>query len=292
MPFPDRQAVANRHPWTLPQLTEMDELMQPITRRPPGDTSKSAAMTMGRAELSKRKTHYYEEAFSGRCVADTLRERIRSDSVVLAELNTNVIVGDEFIFITELSAKIAERYHRPLSSIAVRLQHSACILFAGTFEPAYTLTLSALAPYIQPSTNQRNAYLLSEHLEEALGVPPPRGLIRFVAMPDENVALNGKTLAQSLDEEANGNGSMGVIDEEQPASFARRKRLSVKSLSNMKASPVTGELTPPTSPEETTPVGENAKPEKVKVARRRKSFVAGLFGKKENVKQVPESPGA
>lgn len=59
-------------------------------------------------------------------------------------------------------------------------------------------------------------------------MPPPRGLIRFVAMLDESVALNGKTLAQSLDEEANGNGSMGVIDEEHPASFARRKRLSVK----------------------------------------------------------------
>lgn len=47
-------------------------------------------------------------------------------------------------------------------------------------------------------------------------------------MPEENVALNGKTLAQSLEEEANGNGSMGVIDEDQPAIFARRKRLSVK----------------------------------------------------------------
>lgn len=137
-------------------------------------------------------------------------------------------IGDEFIFITELSAKISERYQRPLSSIAVQVQHSACIFFAGTFEPAYTLTLSALGPYIQPNTNQRNAYLLSEHLEEALGVPPPRGLIRFVAMPEENVALNGKTLAQSLDEEANGNGSMGIINEEQPASFSRRRRLSVK----------------------------------------------------------------
>jgi hypothetical protein len=127
-----------------------------------------------------------------------------------------------------LSAKIAERYHRPLSSIAVRVEHSACIFFAGTFEPAYTLALSALAPYIQPSTNQRNAYLLSEHLEEALGVPPPRGLIRFVPMLDENVALDGKTLAQSLDEEANGKGPVGVVDEAQWASFARRKRLSVK----------------------------------------------------------------
>ncbi|KAG6365019.1 hypothetical protein INS49_006625 [Diaporthe citri] len=294
MSISERQAVANRHPWTLPQLTEMDELVQPITRRPPGDTLKPAAVTMGRAELSRRKTHYYEEAFSGRCIMDTLRERIQSDSMVVVELKTNVIIGDEFIFITELSAKIAERYQRPLSSVAVQVQHSACIFFAGTFEPAYTLTLSALGPYVQPSTNQRNAYLLSEHLEEALGVPPPRGLIRFVAMAENNMALNGRTLAQSLEEEANGNGSMGVIDEEQPAIFARQKRLSVKPLSNIKASPLAGEITPPTSVEETTPVGEKSKPEKVKVAKRRKSFVAGLFGRpgnrKENEKQVPEMP--
>lgn len=93
MPLSDRQVVANRHRWTLPQLTEMDELMQPITRRPPGDTPKSAALTMGWTELSRRKTHYYEEAFSGRCVAETLRERIQSDSMVVAELKTNVIVS-------------------------------------------------------------------------------------------------------------------------------------------------------------------------------------------------------
>lgn len=89
----ERQVVANRHPWTLPQLTEMDELMQPITRRPPGDTLKPAAFTMGRAELSRRKTHYYEEAFSGRCAIDTIRERIQGDSMVVAELKTNVIVS-------------------------------------------------------------------------------------------------------------------------------------------------------------------------------------------------------
>jgi hypothetical protein len=93
MPLPERHAVANRHPWTLPQLTEMDELIQPITRRPPGDAPKSAALTVGRAELSRRKTHYYEEAFSGRYIADTLRERVQSDSMVVAELKTNVIVS-------------------------------------------------------------------------------------------------------------------------------------------------------------------------------------------------------
>lgn len=93
MALSERQIVANRHPWTLPQLIEMDELMQPMTRRPPGDKLKPAALTMGRAELSRRKTQYYEEAFSGRCTMDKVRERLQSDSMVVAELKTNVIVS-------------------------------------------------------------------------------------------------------------------------------------------------------------------------------------------------------
>lgn len=147
---------------------------------------------------------------------------------MLADLGGQV--GDEFIFITELSAKLAERYHRPLPSIAVNVQHSQCLFFAGTFEPAYTVTVSALAEYVQPTTNRRNAYILSEHLEEALGVTPPRGLFTFVPLPEENVAVNGKTIAQAVDDalESEGHG-MGVIDEEKPTGTAsRRKRLSVK----------------------------------------------------------------
>lgn len=107
------------------------------------------------------------------------------------------------------------------------MQHSACIFFAGTFEPAYVATVSALPAYVQPATNRRNAHLLSEHLEEALGVPPPRGLVRFVALPEDGVALGGRTLAQVMEEESDA-GSMAVIDEERPTGPARRKRLSVK----------------------------------------------------------------
>lgn len=113
--------TTNRHPWTLgpqalPQLDELTELTRPITRPPPGDFTRPASKTMGRAELARRKNEYFEEAFAVRGAdRNPLRERIRSDSIVLLELKTNVIVGDEFIFITELSAKLAERYQRPLS---------------------------------------------------------------------------------------------------------------------------------------------------------------------------------
>lgn len=111
------------------------------------------------------------------------------------------------------------------------MQHSQCIFFAGTFEPAYTATISALPPYLQPATNRRNAFVLSEHLEEALGVPPTRGHISFVPLPEENVACNGKTIAAALDAaiEDPAGYAMGVIDEEKEANFgSRKKRMSVK----------------------------------------------------------------
>ncbi|CAN8096601.1 unnamed protein product [Discula destructiva] len=290
---------ANRHPWTLPQpLADVDKLAsltRRITRAPPGDLSKQTAKTMGRAELARRKNEYFEEAFAMRGGdRNPLRERIRSDSIVMLELKTNVIVGDEFIFITELSAKLAERYQRPLSAIAVHVQHSQCIFFAGTFEPAYTATISALPSFLQPATNRRNAFVLSEHLEEALGVPQPRGLISFLPLPEENMAYNGQTVAAALDEmlEEPTGYAMGVIEEEKATSFGlRRKRLSVKSLTNIRTPSALAayEMTPPTSAEDNAPIGDE-KP--AKVAKRRKSFVAGLFGRsngrRENDKHVAE----
>lgn len=197
----------------------------------------------------------------------------------------------------------------------MNVQHSQCLFFAGTFEPAYTATVSALSQYVQPTTNRRNVYVLSEHLEEALGVPPTRGFFTFVPLPEDNVAFNGKTIAQAVDEalEMEGHG-MGVIDEEKPAApTSKKKRLSVKvsktvvlprtsrdvffwnadtdnqwqSLSNIRTSAALGgEITPPTSADDMPVIVD--KPHKV--ARRRKSFVTGLFArssvKKENERQV------
>lgn len=172
--------------------------------------------------------------------------------------------------------------------------------------------------------------MLSEHLEEALGVPQQRGFISFMPLPEENIACNGKIVAAALDEtlEDPAGLAMGVIKENKAVSFgSRRSRLSVKvilsppppslahhlqkghlkesgsptgdylltrttqSLTNIRTPSASAayEMTPPTSAEDNVPMGE-VKP--VKVAKRRKSFVAGLFGrshsKKENEKQAAE----
>lgn len=199
--------------------------MRDITRGPPGDITNKSKPT-GRSDLAKKKSNYFEEAFSLRDAPNPAQH----ESVILVELKTNVIIGDEFTFITELSYKLVERYQRPVSSIVVNIQHSGCMLFGGTFEPAYIMHLFALSSQLQPATNRRNVFLLSEHLEEALGVTPPRGLIRFVPLQEENVSFNGQTLAQAMDETDNG---MATVDEDRPATSGRSrsnrsKRLSVK----------------------------------------------------------------
>lgn len=117
------------------------------------------------------------------------------------------------------------------SAIAVHVQHSQCIFFAGTFEPAYIIAVSALPSYILPAHNKRNTFVLSEHLEEALGVPQQRGFFSFMPLPEENIACNGTIVAAALDEtlEDPAGLAMDVIQENKAVSFgSRRRRLSVK----------------------------------------------------------------
>lgn len=98
----ERKPVStSKHPWTLPQVAEAEELTRPIHRPPPGSLNKTTVKTVGRAELARRKNEYYEEAFSVRGDGNPLRTTIRSDSMVLVELKTNVIVGLPYEFVWE-----------------------------------------------------------------------------------------------------------------------------------------------------------------------------------------------
>lgn len=105
-------------------------------------------------------------------------------------------------------------------------------MFGGTFEPAYSMNILALPSQVQPTTNKRNAALIQSHMEEVLGVPPARGLLRFVPMPEENVAVNGKTIATEITELAKEAGVELIDDEESSANNRRsrmlRNRLSVR----------------------------------------------------------------
>lgn len=103
---------------------------------------------------------------------------------------------------TDLTEHLAQRYSRPTSSIAISLDHSACLVYGGTFDPAYILTISALPSQVQPTTNKRNAILIQHFFADLLGVPSNRGVLRFVAVPEANLATDGVTVFSAMEQES------------------------------------------------------------------------------------------
>ncbi|KAK1781550.1 hypothetical protein QBC45DRAFT_48411 [Copromyces sp. CBS 386.78] len=187
------------------QIQSLNRIMRDIDRPLPGDVkrvskSSSSSKRASVAELSRQKSNlnFWEGAFFVNEVSPA-KERIRGDAIVMAEVKTNVIISDEFTFITELSYHLSSRYQRPVSSIVVTLHHGACMLFGGTFDPAYVISVSALPSHLQPTTNKRNAALIQKHLEEAIGVSPPRGLLKFIPVPEDCLASGGITVSGEME---------------------------------------------------------------------------------------------
>ncbi|TLD20523.1 hypothetical protein PspLS_08344 [Pyricularia sp. CBS 133598] len=301
--------------------------MREIERGPPGDRKNNARSRMSQVDVlaSKRRSTFFEDTFaaskvekSGAKAATAMTERIRSEAIVMAEVKTNVILSDEFTFITELSYNLSLRYQRPVSSIVVSVQHGACMMYGGTFEPAYSMTIFALPSQMRPTTNKRNAVMIQMHMDEVLGVPSSRGIVRFVPMPEDNVAVSGRTIGSEITELAREAG-IDLIDDDEGDNLHKRRsvklknRLSVrKSFSNFKEHSRSGsrELTPPTSASDHRPavpplpspplepgyheVGRDRPgpgpndPMPVRKTRRRKSFVASIFGwPKEDTNRPP-----
>ena len=81
----------------------------------------------------------------------------------------------------------------------ITVNHSACLLLGGSFEPAYILTVTALPVQIQPTINKRNAALIQSFMSDTLGVTPDRGIIRFQTIPEENMAISGRTILGEIE---------------------------------------------------------------------------------------------
>jgi hypothetical protein len=101
--------------------------------------------------------------------------------------------------VTELSSYISTRYQRPPSSIMIAITHSSCLLFGGTFDPGYILTLSAVETYMQSATNKRNTALLQSFLSDLLSVPPDRGVVRFIPVREDCLGTGGRTIASEVE---------------------------------------------------------------------------------------------
>lgn len=167
------------------------------------------------------------------------------------------------------------------------------------------MTVTALQSQLQPVTNKRNAALLQKAMEDAVGVVPDRGLIRFMPIAEENLATNSKTVSGEIEDLEKGTS-------EDSSSVRRtlscsRKRQSTRSLRNLKNSsalPTHDEqMTPPVSargassqgitfqgissqgtpsmptvPTEKSTMDRRADRAQGKMSRR-KSFIASMFGR-------------
>ncbi|POR37188.1 hypothetical protein TPAR_02668 [Tolypocladium paradoxum] len=221
------------------------------------------------------------------------KDLVRGESVVLAEVKTNVMVTNEYTFITGLSTHLSVRYSRPVSSIVVTLQHGVCMLLGGSFEPAYTIAISALPCQVQMTTNKRNVALLQAHLLQALRVPPTRGFVRFVPVPEECSSRGGKTVAGEIaalvasgSEQGHrmprrGSIKSGYTDNDKSLALRRPASPSAMDASTLSSRSSRREHPPGRAPSVTPAQGnggfdKSSEPRSVKMTKR-KSFIYGLL---------------
>ncbi|KAF2715708.1 hypothetical protein K504DRAFT_367914 [Pleomassaria siparia CBS 279.74] len=186
-------------------------LVRPVSRGAVGERKSPLAPPVHRP-VPRKRAQYYEEQFAYKeDSTSSARERITKDSPIIAELRTNVIIKDEYTLVTDLSHHLSTRYQRPESSIMITVDHSACLLLGGSFEPTYILSITALPVQLQPTLNKRNAAMIQAFMSESIGVPLERGVLKFVAIPDDSLATNGTTILGEIDrierQQAEENGS-------------------------------------------------------------------------------------
>jgi hypothetical protein len=135
-----------------------------------------------------------------------------------------------------MSYHLAARYTRPDSSIMINVDHSSCLALGGTFDPCYVLTLSMVPSQMQATTNKRNAALIQSFMADILSVPPERGIVKFVAIPEENFAVNGSTLFGEIErlEQQQLSGNNGV---KRAMTDVRKSMPAFKSKNSMNSIP-------------------------------------------------------
>lgn len=153
-------------------------------------------------------------------------------------LTTNLVqIKDEYTLVTDLSHHLSTRYQRPETSIMITVNHSACLLLGGSFEPTYVLTINALPVQVQPTTNKRNAALIQTFMAESIGVPSDRGIIKFVPIPEDSLATNGMTILGEIErlerQHAEENGGSIV---KRATTKSSRKSAMTKAKSSMQLS--------------------------------------------------------
>ena len=82
----------------------------------------------------------------------------------------------------------------------VMVSTEVAMLIGGNSEPAYHLTITALQPEIAATKNKRSTHLIQGFIQESLAIKPSCGVIRFEPVAEENLATNGVTALQEIEQ--------------------------------------------------------------------------------------------
>lgn len=89
---------------------DKESTMRDIDRGAPGDRAIFAdTKSPSQRELARRKSQYYSDVFAQRESATSARERVGRESIVMADVRTNVIVSTLNFFFCE-SAEVVKCY--------------------------------------------------------------------------------------------------------------------------------------------------------------------------------------
>ncbi|EXJ54864.1 uncharacterized protein A1O5_12930 [Cladophialophora psammophila CBS 110553] len=226
-PAPHKFLPVPRAQSTPPELTHSSQFAI-LTKSSHGQTSDVASLehSWNRLRLSKKRSQYYDGAFAYREPNNTAKERVAKDWVILAEIKLNCCVESEKEFLIDLSFRLSEIYQRPASCIMAMVTTDIPILLGGNSEPAYHLTITALPSEIAATKNKRSTHLIQDFIHDTLQIPPKRGVVRFDAVPEENLATNGMTALQEIEQlERQSNDEDGMMR----ALSRQRSRRSKKS---------------------------------------------------------------
>ncbi|KAL4795696.1 Tautomerase/MIF superfamily [Aspergillus venezuelensis] len=144
--------------------------------------------------LTQPKSQFYEESFSSRSPWLTTGTRVGQDSFVVIEIKTNINVKDEDSVTSKVTTRMAQIYQRSESFMIVTIQQIASLRFGNLALPAYSMKIYALPYLIAPITNLRSTILIQAALQDILHIPPSRGIILYIPVPEENMATNNTTM--------------------------------------------------------------------------------------------------
>ncbi|KAE8144424.1 hypothetical protein BDV25DRAFT_171552 [Aspergillus avenaceus] len=176
--------------------TDEDCSMAPVLTRcvAPGPASIDAlSNTVEEDPAVRTKTQYFEDVFNTRGPELSPRAQVNQESVIVAELKLNKLVGDDDSLAAALASRLARIYQKPESSMMVTIQQDACVRFGISKGPAYLLKIFTLPYLIGSITNLRNTILIQAAMRELLEITPNRGVVLYTAVPDENFATNNAT---------------------------------------------------------------------------------------------------